>query len=876
MSRHSSVFASASPAFFESLHRQYLRDPASLDPSWRLVFDAIEDLYGRTEPLAENQSAQADTIRGQGHLFADIDPLHPAADATETLRQLAVAGRPCGDISTLARRYTGTLSMEISHIDDPAIRAWLIAAFESALEPSPTQRKEALALLVKAVEFERFMAVKFPTKKRFGAEGAEAMIPLLRQIIEQAAQAGVTDIVIGTMHRGRLNTMANIMGEPPVELLAKFKGAHPFPVDGPAAADVPYHLGLHSVVPTAFGDVSVRLLPNPSHLEAVNPVAVGRVRAIQDASAGSRAPSQTLGIVLHTDASVIAQGSVAELIQLSGPAGFTTAGTIHVIVNNQIGFTTEIAEARTSRYCTGAWKAIDSAIFHVNGNDPDAVLTAAKLAVGFRQEQKRDAVIDLVCYRGNGHNEIDEPRFTQPLLYQIIDDMPDIAQLYANRLVAADVVNAGFAGGVARATSDELQAAYPAIENFRFNRSGYPDGVWSAYRPGKVEEPATGIPLARLESLLASLSRIPDGFAADPKAARLVRQRAETAGKGIPWATAEALAFGSLLTDGIPVRLSGQDVVRGAFSHRHFALVDTSNGQRHIHLNHLSPDQARFDVINSPLSEYAVFGFEYGYSLESPDRLVIWEAQFGDFANGAQIMLDQFVASGEEKWCQPSGIVVLLPHGLEGQGPEHSSARPERLLHLAAKDNIVIANPSTPANYFHLLRRQMLRKRRKPLIVTSPKTLLRHPAALSPLKDLDVNTGFTPVIASLPKGTVERVILCSGKIAYALEKQRTEIADSKTAILRLEILYPLPEAALLAFSRQWPNARTVWVEEEAANMGAWSALDRCLESVLTRAGARHPTVARLGRAASPSPAGSFHGEHDQDQQALYRAAFAGS
>ena len=757
MRRTSSPLAAASAQYFEGLEALFRKDPEALDPGWRAVFQLLDEISPtlRVEDAgkpagARDEAALAAAYRRHGHRFAGIDPLGlmdaasrnpkgaPMTAQAASAALLAIDHAPSGptDAEALHRLYAGTLAIETAHIDDARLRSWLIGAFENASEPpSAAARRAALGQLIAAQEFDNFFAVKWPTKKRFGGEGADALAPLLHRLIEKAARAGVTHIVIGPMHRGRLNLMANVFGEPLVELIAKFKGAHPFPGANGLAADVPYHLGFEGKVATATGEISITVVPNPSHLEAVNPVVLGRVRALQDDARRERdGAGKILGIILHTDASVIAQGSIAEMIQLSGLEGYTTGGTLHVIVNNQIGFTTEPHEARTSLYCTGAWKAIDSAILHVNGDDADAVIRAADLAFDFRDRHRRDAVIDLICYRKNGHNEIDEPRFTQPQLYRKIDAAPSVRALYQERLMDAGIVTAEDVAELAERHRAKLQAAFAAAADHRPNRGGFPGGKWARHDPARVreEEPETGVPEERLIALLEKLATIPAGLNVDRKVARLVRAHAASR-DALRWATAEALAFASLVTQGVRVRLSGQDIVRGAFSHRHLALIDNETGRRHVPLAHLCADQAGFEAINSPLSEYAVLGFEYGVSLERPDALTIWEAQFGDFANGAQIIIDQFVASGEEKWMQPSGLVLLLPHGLEGQGPEHSSARPERILQLAAKNNIELANPSTPANYFHLLRRQVLRQGRKPLFVTSPKTLLRLPEAVSPL-----------------------------------------------------------------------------------------------------------------------------------------------
>ncbi|WP_377811377.1 2-oxoglutarate dehydrogenase E1 component (plasmid) [Azospirillum sp. A29] len=875
MSRPSSPLNAAGAAYLEALQERFRDDPASVDVSWRAVFQILDelgavapDLSASGGPASGPLSLQHEEIRQRGHAAAALDPLGRAAPP---------AGPASGDAETmrLRRLYQGTLTLETAHIDDPALRSWLRDAYEGAADvPSAEARRRALSLLSAAEEFERLLGTRYPTKKRFGAEGMETLIPLLDRILAAAAAAGVTEVQVGTMHRGRLSLMANVLGKPLVELFAGIKGMHPFQADPPVPADVPYHMGVESSLSFGDGTMALTLSPNPSHLEAINPVTLGRARARQDLvrEQGGEA-RRVLCVLLHTDASVIGQGSVTEALQLSGVVGFTVAGTIHVIVNNQIGFTTDRDEARTSLHCTGLWKAVDSPILHVNADDPDAALRAADLAVALRQTHGRDAVIDLVGYRRNGHNEIDEPRFTQPLDYAAIDAHPPVRALYAKRLAAEGAVGEGDIDALAAGHKARFQEALAAAADYRPNHDGFPGGRWAPFASGgsTAAEPDTGIGPDRLRALLAALAAIPDGLTVDRKVERVIRRRAE---EPLDWATGEALAFATLLADGVPVRLTGQDVVRGAFSHRHFALTDTVTGKRHVSLNHLGVAQARFDVVNSPLSEYAVLGFEYGYSLERPDALVIWEAQFGDFANGAQILIDQFIVSAEDKWRQPSGLVILLPHGLEGQGPEHSSARPERFLQMAARDNIRIAHPSTPANYFHLLRRQILRRDRKPLVVLSPKTLLRLPAAVSTLADVAPGTGFQPVVVSAGE-RVGRILLCSGKLAYELERERSALDAGDVAVVRLEMLYPLPAAELLALFRRWPEASCLWVQEEPENLGAWTYLDRRLESLREAAGCAEPRVACVARAEAASPAGSFHGDHDADQRRLVERALAG-
>ncbi len=858
--------------YYEDLYEQFRADPSSVHESWRVVFRLVDDLVG-DEPrqaLSDRATKAADFIRDRGHLLANLDPL-----ARERLDDSQAAGAMAaadwfaawnGD-ERLASLYCGALALESAHIDDVTIREGVRALFESRpAQAGDVARQRAFDLLVRAEEFERMLGKRFPTKKRFGVEGADAVVPLLDRILQTAARSGARDVVIGTMHRGRLNLIANVLRKPLDQLLAEVIGA--YPLDEPdMPADVPYHLGYDGLVD--FGDVSLKvsLTPNPSHLEAVNPVALGRGRARRDEDP----QGATLCILLHTDASVIGQGVVAETLQLSDVAGFTVGGVIHIIINNQIGFTTDPSDARSSRYCTGAWKAIETPILHVNGDAVDEVLLAADLAVECRALISKDVVVDLVCYRRNGHNEIDEPRFTQPLEYELIDAHPPASQLYRQRLEADQVIDGEYAERFRASARDSFFACLDAVMAAQAS-----DNVLTlpkTWTPQSAAEPETGIDPPAFEALLSSLATAPADMVLGDKVKRLVEQRGAATRSGVPWALGEALAFGSLLEETRPVRLTGQDVARGAFSHRFFKLTDVVDGRRHTSLSAVAENQARFDIFNSPLSEYAVLGFEYGYSVERRNGLTVWEAQFGDFVNGAQIILDQFIFTAEEKWGQQSNLVVLLPHGLEGQGPEHSSARIERLLQLAAARNVEIAHPSTPANYFHLLRRQALRERRSPLIVLSPKKLLRLPAATSSPDHFFKGQGYQPVIASV-LSTPSRVILCSGKLAYELEAQRAERGAEDVAIVRLETLYPLAEEQLVTLFSGWRGASYVWVQEEPSNYGAWSYLDRRLERLLKRAGVDHPVVESVCRPERSSPAGSFHGLHEKDQAALVDAAFA--
>jgi 2-oxoglutarate dehydrogenase E1 component len=874
-------FIGTSVSFLEDLYQRYEADPMSVDASWRGAFDLARALSqhdgGQSQPNGAGapMALLAEIIRQRGHLGAALDPLGRGGEDDQMLeRNLAIGHDAERTLAPLSRLYRSSLTIETAHIDDSEMRAWAHAAFER--ERMPLSRAELLTTyekLVQAEIFEGFLGRKYPTKKRFGAEGAEALFPLMDRLFRAAALGGVEEVVVGPMHRGRTSLMAIIFGLPLPELMAKFKGAHPFPADARVAADVPYHLGAEAEHEFEGRKLRVTLCPNPSHLEAVDPMVLGRVRARQDLRQ-ERDAARVLGLLFHSDAAIVGQGIVAETLQLAALPGFTTRGTVHVVVNNQIGFTTEPSEGRTSRHCTGPFKAIDALIIHVNGDDAEACVRAADLAIAFRQRFERDVVIDFVCYRRNGHNELDEPRFTQPVAYAAIDDHPSARELLEKRLLAEGVLSSKAAAGISEQYTSTLQQGYDAAGDWRPNETAYPGGRWEPFRPRahQVEEPQTGLAEDRLQHLLQALATPPADISVHPKVRRLVEQRADAVTRGVPWSLGEGLAFASLVTEGVPVRLSGQDAVRGTFSSRHFGVVDVETGRRVSTIARLEPGQAPFTILNSPLSEYGVLGFEYGYSLERPDALTLWEAQFGDFANGAQIVIDQFVVSGEEKWIQPSGLVMLVPHGLEGQGPEHSSARPERYLQLAARDNIQVANLSTPANYFHLLRRQVLRRVRKPLIVLAPKALLRLPAAVSPLADFGAGHTFVPVITSGPV-RASRVVFCTGKIAYQLEHERAERGANDVQIVRLEMIYPLPAAALSAVLAASPDAELVVAQEEPENMGIWSWLRPRLEDLANAAGHRKPKLHFVGRPESPSPAGSFHGDHDKDQAAIVTAAF---
>jgi len=866
----------------ESLYAQFREQPASVDSSWQSVFRFIDDLIQTDDPAAVGTAQggaaaalRATLLRRYGHLLADLNPLADGDPPPVDVLEAFFAGQ-WGletDPDTLRRQYTGTLAVETAHmtrldrvqwVDERLSQPWAACSDDVLID--------AWRSVVAASEFERFLMTRFPGKKKFGLEGAEILSVVLDQILTQAARMGVEEVVLGSMHRGRLNLMANVLGKPLVDLLAEFMGLHPFPEAPDIPADIPYHLGYEGTVTKGGRSVRVRLLPNPSHLEAVDPVALGVTRARQAGRPDGQS-GNVLGVILHTDAAVIGQGIVSECLQLGAVAGFSTAGTIHVVVNNQLGFTTEPDEGRSSYHCTDSWKAVDGLILHVNGECPESAIRAAGLAVEYRQAQACDAVIDLVVYRRHGHNEFDEPRFTQPVLYQAIDQREPLGNQLEKRLLASGALDPQAARDFAKQHWKQLDLAFEAAGQRKqraVDQAGEP-GLAAAIEP--VPSPQTGVPQERLLGLLEALAHVPDGLTLGDRLAKQIRARSHTE-QGVAWAVAEALAFASLLAEGLNVRLSGQDVARGAFSHRHFVLTDVHDNRRYCSLNHLGAGQGAFEVINSPLSEYAVLGFEYGHSLAAKNTLTLWEAQFGDFANGAQIMIDQFITSGACKWRQSSGLVVLLPHGLEGQGPEHSSARIERYLQLCAHGNLWLINPTTPANYFHALRQHVLDGQERPLIVVAPKTLLRLPAAVSPLAAFCPGTRFSALHVSPASSPARRLLVCSGKIAYELEDHRQAHHHPDVTIVRLEQLYPLPTDELRALLQNHPSADLVWVQEEPENMGAWPYYDRRLEDLARLAGCAHPRFRFCGRPESASPAGSFHSSHAQDQAVIIERAFA--
>ncbi|MES2968597.1 MAG: 2-oxoglutarate dehydrogenase E1 component [Pseudomonadota bacterium] len=868
---------------------------------------------------AQIQRAVLDSIRAimiirayriRGHLAADLDPLkmtdtsnHPELDPKSYGFSDADMDRPIfidnvlglqvasmrQIIEIVKRTYCGTFALQYMHISDPEQAAWLkerIEGYGKEIAFTREGRKAILNKLVEAEGYEKFLHVKYMGTKRFGLDGGEALIPAMEQIIKRGGNLGVKDVVIGMPHRGRLSVLANVMMKPYRAIFHEFQGGSYKPEDVDGSGDVKYHLGASSDRTFDQNTVHLSLTANPSHLEAVNPVVLGKVRAKQDQYAD---PDRTtvLPILLHGDAAFAGQGVVAECFGLSGLKGHRTGGTIHIIVNNQIGFTTAPSFSRSSPYPTDIALMVEAPIFHVNGDDPEAVVHAAKVATEYRQKFHKDVVIDIFCYRRFGHNEGDEPMFTNPAMYNQIKKHKTTLQLYTERLVKDGLIPEGEIEDMKAAFQAKLNEEFEAGRNFKPNKADWLDGRWSGLDRDTADYQAgqTSIKPETLAEVGAALTRVPEGFDAHKTVLRQLEAKKKMfeTGAGFDWATAEALAFGSLVTEGFPVRLSGQDCTRGTFSQRHSAFIDQSTEERHYPLNHIRAGQARYEVIDSMLSEYAVLGFEYGYSLAEPNALVMWEAQFGDFANGAQIMFDQFINSGERKWLRMSGLVMLLPHGFEGQGPEHSSARLERFLQNSAEDNWIVANCSTPANYFHILRRQIHRSFRKPLVLMTPKSLLRHPMCVSNADDFTTGSSFHRVLwddaekghsdlTLKPDADIKRVVMCSGKVYFDLLAERDKRGLDDVYLLRLEQFYPFPAMSLVHELTRFKGAEIVWCQEEPKNQGGWSFVEPNLEWVLTRIGAKHHRATYAGRAASASPATGLASRHKAEQEALVNEA----
>src|SRR5580704_8698752 len=836
--------------------------------------------------------------RARGHLHARLDPLDlerprdqgeldprsygfSEADYDRRIFLDYVLGLEFGTlreiVAILQRTYCQTLGVEFMHISNPAQKGWLQERIEGPDKEISFTREGKRAILNKLVEaegFEQFLDVKFTGTKRFGLNGGESMIPALEQIIKRGGALGVKEIVLGMSHRGRLNVLAQVMGKPLRAIFHEFKGGSTTPDEVEGSGDVKYHLGTSSDREFDGNKVHLSLTANPSHLEIVDPVVLGKVRAKQDLH-GEKPDERVLvmPLLIHGDAAFAGQGVVAECFGLSELKGYRTGGSIHFIVNNQIGFTTYPLYARSSPYPSDVAKMIEAPIFHMNGDDPEAVVFAAKIATEYRQKFRKPVVLDMFCYRRHGHNEGDEPAFTQPLMYKSIRSHPTTLEIYGKKLIGEGVVSEADIEKMKVDIRAKLDGEQQAGQNYRPNKADWLDGRWAGLKKAAVDQEDarrgnTGVDAAALREIGEKITKVPAGFHVHRTIQRFLDNRAKAiaSGEDIDWATGEALACCTLLLDGNPVRLSGQDSERGTFSQRHAVLFDQEDETRHTPFNHLREGQARYEVINSMLSEVAVLGFEYGYSLAEPNALTMWEAQFGDFANGAQVVFDQFISCGERKWLRMSGLVCLLPHGYEGQGPDHSSARLERFLQMCAEDNMQVANCTTPSNYFHILRRQLKRDFRKPLILMTPKSLLRHKRAVSRLDEMGLGTSFHRLlwddaqmrpderIKLVADAGIRRVVICSGKVYYDLYEEREKRGVDDIYLLRLEQLYPFPTKALITELSRFKGAEIVWCQEEPRNMGGWVFVDIFLEWVLNQIGAKHRRARYAGRPASASTA----------------------
>jgi 2-oxoglutarate dehydrogenase E1 component len=932
--RASSYLFGGNAPFIEELYEKYLANPQSIPEEWRDYFDRMQDLPGASAkdvahaPVVESfvQRAKRGEFSSQkaitaepvtperlqvaalllvtayriaGSRWATVDPLkrmqrpnipelEPAyydlkeADLDQVVNSGSFVGLERVSLRTLVQAlrdtYCRNIGFEYMFISDRAQRQWIqerIEPVRGAPKVSPDEQKRLLQKLTEAEHLERYLHTRYVGQKRFSLEGGESLIPSIDELIQRAGANGVQEIVIGMAHRGRLNVLVNVLGKMPKDLFEEFEGKAAQQL---SAGDVKYHNGFSSDITTAGGPVHLSLAFNPSHLEIVNPVVEGSVRARQRRRS-DKTGDQVLPILVHGDAAFAGQGVVMETLNLSGTRGYGTGGTVHLIVNNQIGFTTsDPRDARSTIYCTDVAKMVEAPIFHVNGDDPEAVLFATRLAMDFRQAFHKDVVIDIVCFRKLGHNEQDEPAVTQPLMYKKIAQHPGTRKLYADKLITQKVIEQAEPENLIKKYRDTLdagQSVSPVLSNFKSKFAV----DWAPFLNSKWTDAAdTNVPLAELQRLSERLTAIPEGFKLHPTVARVLEARKQmAAGKvAVDWGMAETLAYASLLSNGYDVRLSGQDSGRGTFAHRHAVLHDQDRERwdqgSYIPLQNIGKDQGDFVVIDSVLSEEAVLGFEYGFSTAEPNALVIWEAQFGDFANGAQVVMDQFISSGETKWGRVCGLVQLLPHGYEGQGPEHSSARLERYLQLCAEHNIQVCVPSNAAQIFHLLRRQMLRPFRKPLVVMTPKSLLRKKEAASPIQDLAQGSFQTiiPDTMTTPEKDVKRIVACCGKVYYDLIFKRTELQKADTAIIRVEQLYPFPHKQFQAEMAKYPNAaELIWCQEEPQNQGAWYQTAHYFRENMRD----DQKLYYAGRPASASPAGGYKARHDERQKALVEQAF---
>jgi len=939
-------------AFFASLHdsasdvKRAAAEPAwtkagppAARPDWLSAIDglwpAVEAKLGakiaeRTEAAPSTDAVRAATLdslraimmirayRMRGHLKANLDPLgiattpgdaselDPAtygfsdADFDRSIFLDFVLGLETATIreilAIVRRTYCGNVGVQYMHISDPKEKAWLQARIEGRDKEIAFTKEGKIAILKKLIEtegFEKFLHRRFPGTKRFGLDGGESLVPALEQIIKRGGALGVKDIIIGMPHRGRLNVLAAVMGKPYQVIFHEFQGGSSLPSDVEGSGDVKYHLGASSDREFDGNSVHLSLTANPSHLEIVNPVVIGKARAKQaftlrqNATAGR---GHVLPLLMHGDAAFAGQGVVAECFALSQLRGYGVGGSVHFIVNNQIGFTTSPRNSRSSPYPSDVALMVEAPIFHANGDDPEAVVFAAKVATEYRQQFGKDVVVDMFCYRRFGHNEGDDPTMTQPLMYAKIKDHPSVRDLYSARLVSEGTATQAEVDGWISEFDSFLDREFDNGKTYHADKADWLDGKWSGLKlPGAEESGVTGVSKQKLLDLGHKITSIPQRVSVHKTVERVIAGRREAIekGEGLDWSTAEALAFATLLDQGYPVRLSGQDSIRGTFTQRHAGIVDQKTEETYFPLRDLGPNQAHFEVLNSALSEEAVLGFEYGFSLTDPNTLAMWEAQFGDFANGAQVVVDQFISSGERKWLRMSGLVMLLPHGYEGQGPEHSSARLERYLQLCAEDNLQVVHPSTPANYFHALRRQMIREFRKPLIVMTPKSLLRNKRAVSNVSDLAEGTSFHRVmvdgaeagadvggIVLQPDDKITRVIICSGKVYFDLTDQRAKAGRDDVYVLRLEQFYPWPLKSLSNVLKRFKNADLVWCQEEPKNMGGWTFVAPWLELTLERLSLKAERARYVGRPASASTAAGLMTSHVKELEAFLTEAFA--
>ena len=908
--------------YIDQLWNQYQQDPNSVSMEWRKFFEGVEfasqgtgegkGLAGGAATGSGISEKELDVYhlitayRNYGHFEADLDPLTNTptpsdqlalsrfklteADLDQTFQISGIIGKPGSTLRQIIAHmracYCGKLTVQVAEAL-PEIRNWFIREFEQHKETfklSADQRKEILQSLTRTESLEKFINTRYVGSKRFSIEGGDALMPMMEWLATYGPTKGIQEIMIGMAHRGRVNILANFMGKGTEYIFADFNGPTEtaIPIDD-FDGDVKYHLGYQSDKQGPHGPMRVNLAFNPSHLEAVNPVVLGMVRAAQRRRGDMKERKAVVPVLIHGDAAFAAQGIVLETFQMSQVKGYTIGGTIHLAIDNQVGFTTSPENARSSHYCSDASKVLHTPVLHVNGDDAESCVRAMDIAMRFRQEWKRDIVVNIICYRRYGHNEGDEPAFTQPLMYDLIRKHPTLREIYSKKLQSEGVVDAQFADNAMTARMDSLQKIFestkatpPKIEPFKF------EGFWKGLRKGKAEdfEKAwdTTCDLEALRKIGTAIGQVPEGFTPHPKLIKLLETRKEMAAGKVPldWGMAELLSYGSLLNEGTSVRLTGQDCVRGTFTHRHSGLYDVKTGEPYMALDHINGDKVEFCVYDSILSEYGVMGFEYGNAICDPTFLTLWEAQFGDFGNGAQIIIDQFLMSGESKWQQMNGLVLLLPHGYEGQGPEHSSARLERFLQMSAQNNAQIANLTTPAQIFHVLRRQIKRPFRKPLIIMSPKSLLRHPRAVSSMEEL-AKGSFQEVIPDTllkdPK-KVETVALCSGKIYYELLEEREKLKSERTALVRVEQLYPTPAKQIAAVMKSYPNLKNViWVQEEPKNMGAYQFIYFKLSEIFMKEGLTRLALHYVGRGERSSPATGSIYRHKVEQAEIVKNCF---